>query len=99
MNKSELAAAVANKCGMARIEAHRAINALFDVDDGIIPSTIIAGEKVLVPGFGTWLAHMRAARSGVSPLGERIHIEAKRVVTFKPGQTLRARIGAQPVAT
>lgn len=100
MNKAELAAALAEACGIPRIQAHRAIQALFDVDGGIVPDAIDQGQKVLIPGFGTWQATVRKARAGVSPVdGKPIGIRAKRVVTFKAGKTLRDRMAAIPVAT
>lgn len=93
MNKAELVAAVAEASGLTRIQALRAVTALFAVEDGVIADAIIAGEKVLIPGFGTWQATIRPARKGASPIDKRpMDIAAKRVVRFKPGKTLADRV-------
>jgi DNA-binding protein HU-beta len=93
MNKAELVAAVAAATGLKRIQAHRAVDALFDVEGGILADAIDAGEKVLIPGFGTWQAAIRPARKGASPIDKRpMDIGAKRVVRFKPGKTLADRL-------
>ena len=93
MNKAELVIAVAEASGLTRIQALRAVTALFAVEDGVIADAIIAGETVLIPGFGTWQATIRPARKGASPIDKRpMDIAAKRVVRFKPGTTLAERV-------
>ena len=86
MNKSELAARIADRVSLPRSEANRAINALFDA----IGEALANGETVRVPGLGTFSVRSRAARQGRNPrTGERITIAASRTAAFKPGKTLR----------
>ncbi|NOY26924.1 MAG: HU family DNA-binding protein [Oligoflexia bacterium] len=95
MNKKELAAKLAKKAGLSQVKAMECVNALFDANtgSGIIAMELDAGNKVVVPGFGTFSSKNRAARIGTNPAtGAKITIAAKSYVRFKPGKTLRERI-------
>ncbi len=49
--------------------------------------------KVVLPGFGTFQAKDRAARTGRNPqTGAPIAIPARRVVAFKPGSAFKAAV-------
>ena len=50
MNKSELVASVAEKSGLTKKDAEKAVNAVFDS----ITATLVSGEKVQLVGFGTF---------------------------------------------
>ena len=65
MNKSELVEAVADKAGLSKADAERALNAMIDVVQGAVASD----DKVTVPGFGSWSALIgrRASSTGRSP--------------------------------
>jgi nucleoid DNA-binding protein len=94
MNKKEMAAALAKKASLSQVKSMEIINHLFSADDGgIIAGKLDGGEKVTIPGFGTFQVKTRAARTGTHPAtGQRIEIPAKKHVVFKPGKTLRERI-------
>jgi len=97
MNKKELAAKLAKKAGLSQVKAMECVNAIFDANpgNGIVAMELDAGHKVVIPGFGTFSAKKRAARTGTNPAsGSRITIAAKSYVRFKPGKTLRERIEA-----
>ena len=87
MNKVELAEAVAQKTGMAKAEAEKAINAMVDV----ISEQIKTGNEVSITGFGSFSVSNRAARMGVNPQNptEKIQIPAVRVPKFKAGKGLK----------
>ena len=86
MNKSELAARVADSVSLPISEVNQAINAVFDQ----IGEALANGETVRVPGFGTFSSRSRAERQGRHPrTGERITIAASRTAAFKPGKALR----------
>ena len=60
---------------------------------GIIATALDAGEKVTIPGFGTFATKSRGERQGRNPAtGATITIPAKKYVHFKPGKTLRERV-------
>ena len=51
------------------------------------------GERIEIRGFGSFSLHYREPRKGRNPkTGEEIPISARRVVTFRPGQKLKARV-------
>jgi DNA-binding protein HU-beta len=95
MNKKEFSAALAAKTGLSQVKANEVVSAIFDAEsgEGIIATELDAGNKVTIPGFGTFSSRPRAARTGTNPAtGKKIQIAAKTYVVFKPGKTLRDRI-------
>ena len=89
MNKTELIAAVAERAGMTKKDAERALNAAIDA----ITAGMVAGEKVQVSGFGIFEAKKREARTGRNPhTKETIQIPATRVPAFKASKTLKDAI-------
>ena len=86
MNKGELAAAVADKTGMSRADANRAVEAVF----GCIGDALKRGEEVRVLGFGNFTVANRAAGKGRNPqTGAEIEIKASRQAKFRPGKGLK----------
>ena len=86
MNKTELIAAVAEKAGLTKKDAERALNATIDT----LTASLVAGEKVQVAGFGIFETKNREARTGRNPLTkETIQIPATRVPAFKASKTLK----------
>ena len=86
MNKTELAASVAEKTGLAKKDAAAAVQAFTDV----ISEELKKGEKVQIVGFGTFEVSERAAREGRNPqTGETMKIEASKAPKFKAGKALK----------
>ena len=86
MNKNDLAAIVADKTGMSKTDAMKALEAALE---GITES-LQAGKEVRLVGFGTFLASNRAASIGRNPrTGEPIQIAAARLPKFKAGKGLK----------
>ncbi len=86
MNKTELVAAVAEKSGLAKKDAEKAVKAFTDV----VTEELVKGEKVQIVGFGTCEVSERAAREGRNPRsGEPMTIEASRMPKFKAGKALK----------
>jgi DNA-binding protein HU-beta len=93
MNKSELVDAVADRTGMTKADAGRAVEALFDTDGGIFAEALRKGDKVQITGFGTFEAKHRKARNGRNPrTGEEIRISASRTPGFRAGKGLKDAI-------
>ena len=63
MNKTELVAAVAEKSGLTKKDAEKAVSSMLDV----IVNAVAEGEKVQVVGFGTFEQRQRNARMGIDP--------------------------------
>ncbi len=89
MNKTELVAAVAEKAGLAKKDADKAVAAVIDA----IVDTLKAGDKVALVGFGTFEVKSRAAREGINPLTkEKIKIAASKAPAFKAGKAFKDAI-------
>ena len=61
----------------------------------ISKSSLIAGEGLLLSGFGKFNVNDKNSRRGRNPkTGDELMLDARRVVTFKPAGTLRSRINS-----
>ena len=90
MNKTELIAEVAKKCGLSKKDAEKAVNATFDT----VTDALCSGEKVQLVGFGSFEVKTRAERIGRNPAtGAEIKIAASKVPTFKAGKALKDIVG------
>ena len=86
MKKAELVEAVAAKAGLTKADADRAIKAVFEEIQGVL----VKGEKITVPGFGTFSTGKRAAREGRNPqTGETVKIKASVSAKFKAASALK----------
>jgi DNA-binding protein HU-beta len=86
VNKNDLVDAVAERTGLAKSDAARAVEAVL----GTVTETLQKGDQVALSGFGTFVAKARAARTGRNPrTGEAIAIPATRVPAFKAGKALK----------
>ncbi|MPZ74488.1 MAG: DNA-binding protein HU [Nitriliruptorales bacterium] len=83
MNKSQLAEAAAERAGMSKGEASKALDAVLDC----ISTALQDGEKVSLTGFGTFEVRDRAARTARNPqTGEEMQVAASRAPAFKAGK-------------
>ncbi len=90
MNKTELIDKLAAATSLSKADSGRAVDALFDVDKGIIADTLKGGAKVQITGFGTFETRRRGARMGRNPrTGEAIEIPASVSPAFRPGKGLK----------
>ena len=86
MNKNDLVDAVAERTGLAKSDAARAVEAVL----GSVTESLQKGDQVALSGFGTFVVKARAARTGRNPrTGESIAIPASRVPAFKAGKALK----------
>jgi DNA-binding protein HU-beta len=80
MKKDELVQAVADAAGLNKAETDRAISAIVDT----VTDAVASGQRVQIPGLGTFEARERAAREGRNPqTGETMQIAATTVPGFK----------------
>lgn len=90
MNKTELIDALADATGLSKADSQRAIDALFDADNGLIARAMKRSQKVQITGFGTFEPRQRKARMGRNPrTGEQIRIAASTSVSFRAGKSLK----------
>ena len=86
MNKSELVEAVAASANLSKVQAGEAVDAVINT----IYAQVKKGEKVTIPGFGTFERRSRAARTARNPrTGEAIKVKAAKVPAFKVGATFK----------
>ena len=86
MNKTELVAAVAEKAGLSKKDAEKALAAVIDS----VIDTLKAGDKVQLVGFGTFEVRERAARTGINPQTKQsITIAASKSPVFKAGKAFK----------
>ncbi|MCC5863784.1 MAG: integration host factor subunit alpha [Wenzhouxiangella sp.] len=91
LTKADLAATLFDEVGLNKREAKEFVDSWFEA----IREALEAGEVVKLSGFGNFQLRDKGQRPGRNPkTGEEIPISARRVVTFKPGQKLRARVEA-----
>jgi len=85
MNKSDLVNSMAERAGITKAAAKKALEAFLNDIEGALQK----GKRVSLVGFGSWSVSRRAAREGRDPrTGQVIKIKAKNVVKFKAGSDL-----------
>ena len=91
LTKADMAIRLFNEVGLNKREAKEFVDAYFET----IRQALESGENVKLSGFGNFQLREKNQRPGRNPkTGEEIPISARRVVTFRPGQKLRARVEA-----
>jgi DNA-binding protein HU-beta len=89
LNKSELVDAVAGKTGGSKREVGDMLDALIDT----VETQVSRGEKVSLPGFGTFERRERSARTARNPqTGEPLQIPASKVPAFKAGSAFKQKV-------
>ena len=89
MNKTELAAIVADKADISKEKANEVVTAITDE----ITAALAREDSVSLIGFGSFVRRSRAARKGKNPqTGEEIDIKASNSVGFKAGKALKASV-------
>lgn len=89
MNKTELIAEVAKKCGLSKKDAEKSVNATFDT----IAEALCGDDKVQLVGFGSFETKKREARMGRNPrTKEVVEIAATTVPVFKAGKALKDKV-------
>jgi integration host factor subunit alpha len=89
LTKADMAQEVAQNCGFMKHEAQELVEKLL----GIVKSRLVAGEDVMVSGFGKWSVKGKRARRGRNPqTGERLILDARRVVTWRYSPRLKKAV-------
>lgn len=89
MTKNELVAAVAEKTGLSKVDAKKAVDATV----AAVSEALAKGDKVSLVGFGTFAVVEKGERTGINPrTKETITIAARKAVKFKKGAELAEAI-------
>jgi len=86
MTKADFVAAVAAKSGLTKADAEKAVNA-FTAE---VTTLLKKGDKLVLPGFGSFSVAARAARIGRNPqTGKELKIAASKSGKFSAGKDLK----------
>ena len=89
LTKSEMADKLFEELGLNKREAKELVEQFFEE----IRICLENNEQVKLSGFGNFDLIDKRQRPGRNPkTGEAIPISARRVVTFRPGQKLKAKV-------
>ena len=91
LTKASMAEMLFDELGLNKREAKEVVEQFFEE----VRSALEEGDDVKLSGFGNFILRSKSERPGRNPkTGEEIPISARRVVTFRPGQKLKARVEA-----
>ncbi len=91
MNKNDLTDCVAEKSGLSKVDANRAVDAVLDS----ITEALKKGDEIVVVGFGSFKSRVRPKRMGHHPkTGAPLEIPASKVVSFKVGKKLKDAVNS-----
>ncbi len=90
MTKADIIDRVCERVGgFSKKEAADFVDAVFDIMKGVLEE----GDKIKISGFGNFVVREKKPRPGRNPqTGQEITIEARRVLTFKPSNVLKAAL-------
>jgi len=91
LTKADMADMLFEELGLNKREAKELVETFFEN----IVTALEDNDDVKLSGFGNFTLREKKSRPGRNPkTGEEIAISARRVVTFRPGQKLKARVEA-----
>jgi integration host factor subunit alpha len=91
LTKAQMADRLFEELGLNKREAKEIVEMFFDE----VRASLEGNRQVKISGFGNFDLREKGERPGRNPkTGEEIPITARRVVTFRPGQKLKARVEA-----
>ncbi len=91
MTKADIVEKIYEKVGFSKKESAELVELVFD----IMKNTLESGDKIKIAGFGNFVVKEKADRRGRNPqTGEEIVITARKILTFKPSQVLKASINS-----
>lgn len=92
MNKTELIEAVAESAGLTKSDSEKAVNSLLET----VTNAVRGGDKVTIPGFGSFSVTERKARTGRNPqTGATIKIAASKAPKFTAGSGFKAAVNSK----
>ena len=62
VNKTELVKELAKSTDLSQAKAADVVDALFDAEKGLIANQLKNGDKLVIPGFGSFFARKREER-------------------------------------
>jgi DNA-binding protein HU-beta len=94
VNKGDLVEMLAERASLSKAQASRVVDAIFDVDKGLVASALRRGDKVQITGFGSFEARKRGPRTARNPrTGEAIQVPAGVAPVFRAGKPFKDAVG------
>jgi integration host factor subunit alpha len=89
LTKAAMAKSLFNEIGLNKREARELVDLFFQE----LEECLVDREQITLSGFGNFHLRDKSERPGRNPkTGENVPIPARRVVTFRPGNKLKARV-------
>ncbi len=89
MTKKEIVKTISEDMGLTQLKTKEIVQKTFDA----IVETLVSERRIELRNFGVFEVKKRAARKARNPrTGERVDVEEKFVVTFKPGKEMEERV-------
>ena len=86
MNKNDLVTKLAERTGLSKMDAQKAVDGVFEV----VTEALKSGDEVRITGFGVFVVSARAGGKGRNPqTGEEIVIKASKAPRFRAGKPLK----------
>ena len=95
MTKAELVAKFAEGTGLSKVNAEKGFSILV----GEVKAAVSRGDRVAIPGFGSFRMVSRKARTGMNPLtGKTIEVPEKKGVKFSVSSTFKSELNGKKKA-
>lgn len=89
MTKKEIVKQIADRADLTQLKTKEIVQWTFDA----IVETLIQDGRIELRNFGVFEVKRRKARKARNPrTGEKVNVEPKNVVTFKPGKEMEERV-------
>ena len=89
MNKSDIINLVSDKNNLSLVDTEYSIKKVIDY----MASNLYQGDRIEIRGFGTFCLHTHKSRIARNPkTGEKIALERRNTVHFKPSKELKSRV-------
>lgn len=89
MTKKEIVKQISEELGLTQLKTKEIVQKTFDA----IVETLLSEKRIELRNFGVFEVKRRKARKARNPrTGERVDVEPKNVVIFKPGKEMEERV-------
>src|SRR5262245_30183603 len=89
VTKKEIVKQISEELGLTQLKTKEIVQKTFDA----IIETLLSEGRIELRNFGVFEVKQRKARKARNPrTGERVDVEPKNVVTFKPGKEMEERV-------
>jgi integration host factor subunit alpha len=96
MTKVDIVENIYEKVGFSKKEVAKIVEYIFE----IIKETLVKEDKIKISGFGNFVIRKKRSRRGRNPqTGDDIEITARRILTFKPSQVLKAALNRKEISS